>query len=118
MTPPIYKVFRLGEWQDFAKSGSFSGSPDDRRDGYIHFSTAVQVPLTLERYFAAEAVVVLAQADAAAAGPALKYEAARGGALFPHLYGVLHARAILRSERLVRGAAGFTLPSWVGGAAP
>ena len=42
----IYKLLRAAEWAAFAAEGSFAGSPDDRRDGYIHLSTAAQVEAT------------------------------------------------------------------------
>ena len=30
------------DWAAAERSGSYAGSPDDRRDGFIHFSTAAQ----------------------------------------------------------------------------
>lgn len=113
MAPPVYKVFRLAEWQAFAKTGSFAGSADDLRDGFIHLSMAAQVPRTLEKYFAGEDFVVLAEVDAARAGHALKFELSRDGILFPHLYGILGIRSVSRAERLLRGVSGFPLPSWM-----
>ena len=108
----IFKIFRIGEWQAFAESGSFAGSPDDLRDGFIHLSYAEQVSGTLARHYASEAEIVLAAFDERAFGPALRVEPSRGGALFPHLHGVLGWRALLRSERLGREPAGFALPDW------
>ena len=50
----IYKICRPDEWAAAERAGVFRGSPDDRRDGFIHFSTAAQVPGTAEKYFAGE----------------------------------------------------------------
>ena len=113
----IFKIFRASEWQAFAESGEFRGSPDDQRDGFIHFSYADQVPGTLERHFATDAMIVLAAFDQAVFGASLKVEASRGGALFPHVYGTVTKKGLLAWARLQRGPRGFNLPEWCGGAA-
>ena len=82
----IYKLLRPAEWAAFERDGSFAGSPDDLRDGYIHLSAAEQVEGTRAKYFADVSDVVLLAADADALGDRLRWEASRGGALFPHLY--------------------------------
>jgi uncharacterized protein (DUF952 family) len=46
---------------------------------------------------------VLVAVAAAALGPALKWEPSRGGALFPHLYGVLTLDAVLWAKPLPLG---------------
>jgi uncharacterized protein (DUF952 family) len=91
----IYKVLRGAQWSEAQASGSFAGSPDDARDGFIHFSTAEQLEGTLERHFAGEQNLVVLEVDAAALGDALRWEPSRGGALFPHLYGELPMSAVL-----------------------
>lgn len=82
----IYKLLRASEWAAFQASGWFAGSPDDLRDGYIHMSTAEQVPGTRAKYFADQPDAVLLAIDSGALGEALRWEPSRGGALFPHLY--------------------------------
>jgi uncharacterized protein (DUF952 family) len=82
----IYKVLRAAEWAAFDRDGGIRGAPVDLADGFIHFSTAEQLPETLARHFAGEADLMLLAVDAARAGDALRWEPARGGALFPHLY--------------------------------
>jgi uncharacterized protein (DUF952 family) len=97
MTPlKIYKVLRGAQWSQAQASGSFAGSPDDARDGFIHFSTAEQLQGTLERHFAGEQNLVVLEVEAAALGDALRWEPSRGGALFPHLYGDLPVAAVSR----------------------
>ncbi len=81
----IFKIFRAAEWAAFEAGGSFSGSTDDLRDGFIHLSTGAQLEGTLARHFAGEAGLVVAEL-AVEADPALRWEASRGGADFPHLY--------------------------------
>lgn len=92
---PIIKLLRAGEWAQFEADGVFAGSPDDRRDGYIHFSTPEQAAATLAKYFAGEAGVMALTIDADGLGDALKWEAARGGQLFPHLYRPLKLAEVL-----------------------
>jgi uncharacterized protein (DUF952 family) len=91
----VYKVLRASEWAQMQASGGFAGSADDRRDGFIHFSTAEQLEGTIERHFAGERDLVILEVDAPALGEALKWEPSRGGALFPHLYGELPLSAVL-----------------------
>jgi uncharacterized protein (DUF952 family) len=82
----IFKILRTAEWHSFQAAGQFAGSPDDLRDGFIHFSAGLQVSGTLEKYFSDEAEVVILRVAAAPLGDVLKWEASRNGALFPHLY--------------------------------
>src|SRR5689334_18021255 len=96
----IYKILRAAEWQEAERDGVFRGSPDDKRDGFIHFSTAEQTPGTYEKYFSGQPGLVLAAIDATALGLGLKWEPSRGGALFPHLYGDLPLSAVLWSRPL------------------
>jgi len=81
----VYKLLRAGEWAEFEAGGTFAGSADDLRDGFIHLSTTEQVEGTRAKYFAGIAVVRVA-CDGDRLGPALRWEPSRGGALFPHLY--------------------------------
>jgi len=99
----IYKIFRLPEWADFEAAGETLGSPADRTDGFVHFSTAEQVPVTLDRHFADETSLMLLAVDADAAGPALRWEPSRGGALFPHLYRPLARADVLWSRPVEDG---------------
>ena len=85
----IFKVTGKEAWAEAERSGAYAGSPDDLRDGYIHFSTAEQLAGTLAKYYAGRDDLVLAAVDPGRLGSSLKWEAARGGALFPHLYSVL-----------------------------
>ena len=64
----IYKILRTEEWRAAERDGSFRGSPDDRRDGFIHCSSAEQTVGTYEKYFAAQAGLVLAAIDTTAFG--------------------------------------------------
>lgn len=90
----IFKILHADEWREATADNVYRGSPDDRRDGFIHFSTAEQAAGTYEKYFSDKADLILAAIDADALGSALKWEPSRGGALFPHLYGDLPLSAV------------------------
>lgn len=83
---PVYKVLRADEWATLQAQGETAGAPVDLADGYVHLSTAAQLPETLGKHFAGEDGLQLLACDAAALGPALRWEPSRKGALFPHLY--------------------------------
>jgi uncharacterized protein (DUF952 family) len=89
----IYKICGADAWQAAAIAGVYAGSADDRRDGYIHFSTAAQLAETARRHFAGQPDLVLVAVDPARLGPNLKWEPSCGGVLFPHLYGPLSTEA-------------------------
>jgi uncharacterized protein (DUF952 family) len=102
----IYKICPLSAWREAESRGSFPGAGIDRRDGYIHFSTAVQLRETAARHFAGEAGLVLVAVDESALGSALKWEPARDGSLFPHLYGELRLGAVRWTKPLPLDEAG------------
>ena len=106
MTEIVYKLFRKLEWREALRDGLFAGSPDDRRDGFIHLSSAGQVRGTFERYFATEPAPVLVGFDIASLGPRLKWEPSRGGELFPHFYGTLDPARAVSVHEISRGEMG------------
>ncbi len=83
----IYKIVPRRLWDEAAEA--FTGAPVDLADGFIHFSTAAQLADTAAKHFAGQADLLLVTVDAARLGTALRWEASRGGALFPHLYAPL-----------------------------
>jgi len=102
----IYKICGQPEWQETQRSGRYGGSAVDRRDGFIHFSTATQASETAEKHFAGQTGLMLVAVDADALGAALKWEPSRGGALFPHLYGAMPLSAVRWAKRLPDEAGG------------
>jgi uncharacterized protein (DUF952 family) len=101
MAHPIYKICTQAEWTAAAARGLYEGSAVDARDGFIHFSTAPQVAETAAKHFAGQTDLVLVTVDAGRLPVgALKWEASRGGALFPHLYRPLTMDAVIRIDPL------------------
>jgi uncharacterized protein (DUF952 family) len=102
----VYKICSAAEWQAAARAGVFDGSAVDRRDGFIHFSTAAQVAETAAKHFAGQRDLVLVAIDAGKLGTALRWEISRGGALFPHLYAPLALEAVVSVVPLPLGEDG------------
>jgi uncharacterized protein (DUF952 family) len=102
----IYKICTAAEWREAERVGAYRGSAVDRRDGFIHFSTAAQAAETAARHFAGQHDLMLIAVDAGALGDKLRWEPSRGGALFPHLYGELPLSAVRRVDPLPPGADG------------
>jgi uncharacterized protein (DUF952 family) len=95
---PIIKLLRADEWAAFVFAGSFAGSADDLRDGYIHISTPEQLEATAAKWFADEQGLMAVTLDADALAHELRWEPARGGQLFPHLYRPLVTADIVTAE--------------------
>lgn len=104
--PIAYKVLTADEMATLERDGVFAGSPADEADGYIHLSTADQLPGTLDKHYAGQFDLHLAAVDLEALGDKVRWEAARGGALFPHLYGSLPLDAVVAYGPLERDAGG------------
>ncbi|WP_323717008.1 DUF952 domain-containing protein [Paracoccus aminovorans] len=103
-----YKIFRDSEYQAFVRDGFSAGAPVDLADGYIHLSTAAQVPGTLARHFAGESGLHLLAIETEGL-PALRWEPSRGGDLFPHLYRELRAQDVSWSRALPLGPDGHDI---------
>jgi len=102
----IYKVLRADEWALLQAAGRTSGAPVDVADGYIHFSTAEQLSVTLAKHFSGEDGLTLLACDADALAPDLRWEPSRGGALFPHLHRELRLSDLLWHRPLPLGPEG------------
>jgi uncharacterized protein (DUF952 family) len=90
----IYKICERASWRVAEHDGLYRGSDVDRRDGFMHFSTAAQLGETAAKHFAGQTDLRLVAVDGDALGPALKWERSRGGDLFPHLYAALPMSAV------------------------
>ncbi|PQM27610.1 DUF952 domain-containing protein [Sphingopyxis lindanitolerans] len=90
-----FKVLTHQQWADFERERVFRGAPVDIADGYIHLSTAEQLEATLAKHFAGQGDLMIAEIDLAQFGDAVRWEEAREGALFPHLYAELPMHAVV-----------------------
>ena len=59
----IYKICERAAWQEAERAGVYHGSDVDRRDGFIHFSSAAQVAETAAKHFAGLTDLMLVAVD-------------------------------------------------------
>jgi uncharacterized protein (DUF952 family) len=90
----IYKILSEEAWRAADAVGRFEGSGIDLTDGFIHFSTAAQTSETARLHFRDQEGLVALEVEADDLGVALKWEPARGGELFPHLYDPLPTHCV------------------------
>jgi uncharacterized protein (DUF952 family) len=106
MNGTIYKIMSCAALAEAKANGRFEGSAADRRDGFIHLSSADQLEATLAKHFAGQEDLAVLAVDSGSLGERLQWEPSRGGALFPHLYGPLDLEALVWDEPLELGADG------------
>ena len=102
----IFHMCRREEWDAARRAGRYEGSSQDKADGFIHFSAADTVIESAAKHRAGQAGLVLIAAEPERLGAALKWEASRGGKLFPHLYGALQTAHVTWVKDLPLGADG------------
>ena len=93
MTGVAYKLVDRAEWTAAREAGIYAGSAVDRADGYIHLSSAEQLQETARRHYTGRTGLMLVAVDLRVLGDDLRWEASRGGALFPHLHAPLPVAA-------------------------
>lgn len=114
MEPFIYTLVREADWRAAEAAGAYAGSADDRRDGFLHFSTAAQLRATAAKHRAGVADLWMIEADTAKLGEMLKWEPASGSSrpgLFPHLYAALPLAAVQRALPVPLGIGGHEFPA-------
>lgn len=107
----VYKICSADEWSEACRGGRYLGSKDDLRDGFIHLSTAQQLPGTLMRHFSdppgwGRPGLVLVAFQVGRLADTIKWEPARDGSLFPHVYGPLDTALAASVMPLAAGADG------------
>jgi len=103
----LYKICPAASWADAQTSGCLPVSRDDQRDGFVHLSTASQVRGSLRRHFAAQPDLILLEIpESRIPAGELRWEPARSGELFPHLYSALVSKLVARAIALPLGADG------------
>lgn len=103
MTPKAgFKVLTSDQMEALERDGRFAGAPVDLADGYIHLSTADQLTETVDKHFAGQDALWIAEVDLEAMGEAVRWEESRGGQSFPHLYAALPLAAVVAYSPLER----------------
>ena len=110
----IFKICHMAEWQAAQPSKVFHGTAKDGEDGFLHFSTGMQIPATLNRHYADADNLVLVAVEADRLGRRLKWEPSSNGDLYPHLYSVLSLSDVAWALSITRKPNGaFALPAQV-----
>ena len=102
----VYKVVPEPMWMSSCEKGIFEGSLDDRRDGFIHLSSAPQLLGTLNKYFRGQSDLVLIAFERNTLAQNLRWEVSRNGELFPHYYGALPTNLAVAATPLGTNADG------------
>ena len=89
----IFKIIDKEEWQKAKQDLIYNGSDKDKKDGYIHFSEADQVPETLKKYYQNIENLILLKVNAFKLDHIL-WEQASNGDMYPHLYSSLDIKNV------------------------
>lgn len=96
----IYHVTTKKDWE-LALNNRFYAAPSLQLEGFIHTSSAAQVPGVLERYYNNVKELVLLHIDELLLTAPLKYEIAPSiNEVFPHVYGNINLDAVTKAEEL------------------
>ncbi|WP_020062476.1 DUF952 domain-containing protein [Bacillus sp. 123MFChir2] len=107
----IMKVMTVQAWEN-AKEKGVIVEPSLQEEGFIHCSFLSQSLQVAHKHFASEPSLVLLAIDAERVQAEIKYELATNGEQYPHIYGVIHTRAISNVYTLHQHEDGtFTLPA-------
>lgn len=113
MNKLIYKILTQPQMEEFQDKKILVGAPIDIQDGFIHFSTAAQLPETLSKHFAGQQPLWILEVVVNETTSDLKWEESRGGDLFPHLYRSLEWGEVAKSEEIYCLDDGsHRLPQW------
>ncbi len=92
MSAVIHHLVRRDDWH---RGEDPYRPPSLEHEGYIHFSTTEQVPVTSQRYYAGTEVLLLVTVAVEAVAENLRWENLAGTGTFPHLYAPLRRDAVV-----------------------
>ena len=98
----IFHLAEVAHWDEAQRTGAYTQSTLGRslaEEGFIHASTAAQVPLVAAAYYRDAPDLVLLVIDTERVGPELRYEQVPGQPdPYPHIYGPLNLSAVLETR--------------------
>jgi uncharacterized protein (DUF952 family) len=108
----VERIFHIASAATWGESGDAYSGDTLASEGFIHCSTADQVLDVAHARFGGRRDLVLLCIDPARVAPEIRYENLEGGEeLFPHIYGPLDRKAVIRAEPLEPGADGRFTPT-------
>jgi uncharacterized protein (DUF952 family) len=110
----IFHIAHRAEWEQAAPTGAYRPASLER-EGFIHCSTAAQVPDVANAFYRGQRDLVLLVIDPTRLHAPLREEPPaedpQSAARFPHIYGPLNTDAVQRVVPFAPGADGrFSLP--------
>ena len=98
----IYHIAETADWEQAQRDGQYTMSTRGRtlaEEGFIHASTATQVPLVADAFYRDAPDLVLLVIDTERVGSPIRYEQVPGQPdPYPHIYGPLNLDAILEAR--------------------
>ncbi|MEE2690465.1 MAG: DUF952 domain-containing protein [Pseudomonadota bacterium] len=99
----LYKLTTAADWSTAQAAGEVAWSAIDRRDGFMHLSTAAQVLETARLHYAGAGDLVALEIPRSEIDAGVKFELApKRGEMFPHYYGRLAAASVSRARPLAQ----------------
>jgi uncharacterized protein (DUF952 family) len=92
----VFHITTRAAWDAAQAAGAYRAD-SLATEGFIHLSTAAQLPRTLQRFYRGVPDLVVLAIDPARLRSELRYERADGDE-FPHLYGPLPLDAVVSAE--------------------
>ena len=93
----VYRIFKEKEFMNFKKNKKFRGNQLDIDSGFIHLSTYEQIKGTLTKYFKGNNNILISKIRVSELQDSLKWENGRDSEIFPHFYGVLEFKFIVKT---------------------
>jgi uncharacterized protein (DUF952 family) len=106
-------IFHIANREVWERNSPADYQPEQfATEGFIHCSTAEQLIPVANLRFRGQLGLVLLEIDTNLVKPEIRYENLEGGLkLFPHIYGQLERKAVLRVRNFAPGLDGFfTMP--------
>ncbi len=97
----IFHITDAITWSASVTAGEHTGSTrgvDLAAEGFIHCSTAEQVPGVLQRFYADAVDLLLLHVDETLLTSELRYDDVPNAGVFPHVYGPINLDAVVRVE--------------------
>ena len=103
----IYHITSKLEWEN-AQAGENYLSPSLKEEGFIHCCTEKQVAAVSQMYYKGVQGLVILSVDSARLNVECRYEDSHAnGELFPHIYGPLPIKAVLKAAPFSPGLNGL-----------
>jgi uncharacterized protein (DUF952 family) len=91
----LYHVVTPPQWEKWSANDHYE-SPTFHQEGFIHLCTPEQLAGVIARYYSHEKELLLLHLDADLLEAPLKWEAATNDELFPHLFGPIDKKAVVK----------------------